>query len=168
MVSLLDLARTDHVLEIGFGPGIAIREAAALATEGVVYGVDHSEVMLRQARRRNAAAIRADRVVLGLASAEHLPNFDAVFDKALAVNSMGFWRDPVSCLRCVRASLRPGGRIAIASQPRCPGATVETSSEAGESIAERLVEAGFSDIQVEMLPLEPPVVCVLATAAVSQ
>jgi SAM-dependent methyltransferase len=163
VVSLLEVARTDRVLEIGFGPGIAIREAADRATDGLVCGVDHSEVTLGQAQRRNAGAIRAGRVDLRLASAEHLPRFDAVFDKVLAVNSIGFWDDPGTCLRSVRALLRPGGLIAIASQPRCPGATAKTSSEAGEDIAMRLVEAGFSDIQVEALPLEPPVVCVLAT-----
>jgi SAM-dependent methyltransferase len=167
VVSLLDLALTDRVQEIGFGPGIAIHEAADRASDGLVCGVDHSEVMLSQARRRNAGAIRAGRVDLRLATAEHLPSFDAHFDKVLAVNSMGFWDDPVTCLHSLRALLRPGGRIAIASQPRCPGATAKTSSEAGEDIAMRLVEAGFSDIRVETLPLDPPVVCVLANSAVS-
>jgi ubiquinone/menaquinone biosynthesis C-methylase UbiE len=167
VVSLLDVARTDRVLEIGFGPGIAIRESAARASDGLVCGVDHSEVMLRQARRRNAEAVRAGRVDLRLATADRLPTFDAPFDKVLAVNSMGFWDDPIACLRSMRSLLRPGGRIAIASQPRCPGATAETSAEAGEDIATRLVEAGFSDVEIETLPLRPPVVCVLATNAAS-
>lgn len=90
VVSLLDVARTDRVLEIGFGPGIAIRESAAHATDGLVCGVDHSEVMLRQAQRRNAQVIRDGRADLRLATADHLPRFDTRFDKVLAVNSMGF------------------------------------------------------------------------------
>jgi SAM-dependent methyltransferase len=167
VVSLLDVARTDRVLEIGFGPGIAIREAAARATGGLVCGVDHSEVMLRQARRRNAEAIRAGRADLRLATADCLPSFDGQFDKVLAVNSIGFWDDPAACLRTIRSLLRPGGRIAIASQPRCPGATAQTSCEAGKHIATRLAEAGFSGTQIETLPLKPPVVCVLATNATS-
>src|SRR5919109_227605 len=61
VVSLLDVQPTDKVLEIGFGPGIAIAELAARATRGKVYGIDHSEVMVRQAGRRNAAAVRAGR-----------------------------------------------------------------------------------------------------------
>jgi SAM-dependent methyltransferase len=162
VVSLLDVARADRVLEIGFGPGIAIREAADRASNGRVCGVDHSEVMVDQARRRNAAAVRAGRVDLRLGTAEHLPNFDTVFDKVFAVNSMGFWDDPVSSLRSIRALLQPGGCIAIASQPRCSGATAKTTSRAGDDIAECLAEAGFSDIRVETLALEPPVACVLA------
>jgi ubiquinone/menaquinone biosynthesis C-methylase UbiE len=164
VISLLDVARTDRVLEIGFGPGIAIRESAARATGGLVCGVDHSEVMLRQARRRNADAARAGRVDLRLATAERLPSFDTQFDKILAVNSMGFWPDPVACLRSIQALLAPGGRIAIVSQPRCPGATAETTCEAGQDIARRLVEAGFSHTEIETLPLKPLVVCVLATS----
>jgi ubiquinone/menaquinone biosynthesis C-methylase UbiE len=167
VVSLLDVKRTDRVLEIGFGPGIAIGESAARATEGLVCGVDHSEVMLGQARRRNARAIRAGRVDLRLGTAEQLPSFDVRFDKVLAVNSMGFWQDPVTCLHSLRVQLRSGGRIAIASQPRCPGATAETTTHAGEEITMRLAEAGFSDIEAETLALEPPVVCVLATSAAS-
>jgi ubiquinone/menaquinone biosynthesis C-methylase UbiE len=59
VVSLLDVQPTDRVLEIGFGPGLAIAELARRATRGHIYGIDHSEVMVRQASKRNAAAIRA-------------------------------------------------------------------------------------------------------------
>jgi ubiquinone/menaquinone biosynthesis C-methylase UbiE len=162
VVSLLDIGPTDRVLEIGFGPGIAIRESANRAVEGVVCGVDHSEVMLRQARRRNAEAVRTGRVDLRLATAERLPLFEYHFDKIFAVNSMGFWNDPERCLESLRTLLRSDGRIALASQPRCSGATAETSAKAGEDIAKRLVNAGFRDLAIETLPLDPPVVCVLA------
>ena len=165
VVSLLDIAPTDRVLEIGFGPGIAIGEVASRAVDGAVCGVDHSDVMVRQARRRNAAAVRAGRVDLRLGTADRLPTFDDGFDKIFAVNSMGFWTDPDRCLESLRTMLRPGGRIAIASQPRCPGATAETSARAGEETAQRLVDAGFDDVEVQTLPLDPPVVCVLATTA---
>jgi SAM-dependent methyltransferase len=164
VVSLLDIAPTDRVLEIGFGPGVAIREAASRAVDGAVCGVDHSEVMLHQARRRNAEAVRAGRVDLRLGTADRLPTFDDQFDKILAVNSMGFWNDPDRCLESLRTMLRSDGRIAIASQPRCPGATAETTAKAGDDIAKRLIDAGFSVVETETLPLDPPVVCVLATA----
>ena len=40
-VSLLDVRPGDRVLEIGFGPGLAIRELSRLAAEGCVCGIDH-------------------------------------------------------------------------------------------------------------------------------
>ena len=52
-VALLDVQPQDHILEIGFGPGLVIRELARRATDGFVLGIDRSEVMVRQAAVRN-------------------------------------------------------------------------------------------------------------------
>jgi SAM-dependent methyltransferase len=159
---LLAVQPDDRVLEIGFGPGIAIEAIARRATNGQVVGVDHSEVMLRQARKRNAAAVRAGRVDLRLGNAEHLPAFDEPFDKILAVNSLMFWDDPVVRLQELRGILRPGGRIAIAYQPRGPGSTDETTAQAGRDLATQFGAAGFTDVRVETLELQPTnAVCVL-------
>jgi len=160
-VGLLGVEPSDHVLEIGFGPGIAIRELSRRATHGFVCGVDHSEVMVRQATRRNADAIRAGRVSLRCGSAEHLPAFEESFDKVLAVNNLGMWREPDERLKEIHRLMRPGGRIAIVSQPRCPGATAETTAAAGREIAARLTAAGFRNIRSDTLALTPPVICVL-------
>ena len=58
--------------------------------------------------------------------------------------------------------LRPGGRVAIVSQPRCPGATAATADRVGLETALRLQEAGFISVRRETLHLRPPVACVLA------
>jgi SAM-dependent methyltransferase len=165
VVSLLDVQPSDRILEVGFGPGIAIAALSDLVRDGVVFGVDHSDVMVRVARRRNAAAIRAGRVDLRLAAADALPDFGAQLDKVVAVNSMGFWSQPVARLKELHGLLRAGGTIAVASQPRCPGATADTSSKAGREIETNLRAAGFSPTRVETLDLDPPVVCVLAVSA---
>src|ERR671918_3106209 len=86
-VSLLDAQPDDRVLEIGFGPGLAILELSRIAHEGYVCGLDHSELMLRQARRRNADGVRRRVVDLRLGSVDALPAFDMPFDKILAVNA---------------------------------------------------------------------------------
>ena len=163
-VDLLDIRPTDRVLELGCGPGVAIEALARRATEGLVVGVDHSAVMISQARRRNAAAVRSGHVRLVHAPIDRLDLVDGPFDAALAVNTVGFWPDPPARLREIRARLRPGGRIAVVSQPRCPGATAATSAAAGEEVATLLSAAGFTQLRVETLDLEPPVVCVLASS----
>lgn len=156
VASLLAVQPTDHVLEIGFGPGLAIAELSRSA--GHVYGLDRSAVMLRQATRRNAAAIRAGRVTLAVGSVEQLPPaLEGPFDAILAVNSLAFWSAPAQRLADLRGRLAPGGRIAIVSQPR---ATVSTS---GREIADLLEAAGFDESRTELLDLDPPAVCVLAT-----
>jgi SAM-dependent methyltransferase len=162
VVSLLDVQPTDRVLEIGFGPGIAIAELSRLASRGRVMGVDHSEVMVRQAKRRAASGVHAGTVDLRLGAVEALPDFGGPVDTILAVNNMGFWPEPVDRLKELRSRLRPGGTIAIASQPRGLGSTSETSARAARDIEEALRQSGFIRMHIETLHLDPPVVCVIA------
>jgi SAM-dependent methyltransferase len=163
VVSLLDVRPAGQILEIGFGPGIAVAELAR-AGAGHVYGIDHSAVMLRQASRRNAAAIRGGRVTLVNASVDQIPpDLGGPFDAILAVNSLAFWPAPAERLAELRRRLAPGGRIAIVSQPRCHGATAGTSRSAADEIENLLRGAGFTQMSTQVLPLSPPVICVLAT-----
>jgi len=108
VVSLLDVQPTDRVLEIGFGPGLAIAELSRrVGDSGHVYGIDHSEVMLRLATRRNASAIAAGRVTLSRASVDQLPpSLGGPFDAILTVNSLGFWPAPTERLEELRRRLR--------------------------------------------------------------
>jgi ubiquinone/menaquinone biosynthesis C-methylase UbiE len=161
-VELLEVHPTDRVIELGCGPGVAVAALADRATRGLVVGVDHSEVVISQARRRNADAIRHGRVRLIHAPVERLQVTDGPFDAALAVNTVGMWPEPTTQLREIGRQLRPGGRIALVSQPRCPGATAATSAAAADRLAAQLLEAGFEDVCVKTLDLDPPAVCVLA------
>src|SRR4029453_9575697 len=124
-VALLDVQPQDHILEIGFGPGFAIRELARRATDGFVLGIDHPEVMVAPATGPNRADVEQGRVELRLGSALDLGDFSKIFDKALAVNNFGMWPEPEARLKDLRGALRPGGRGAIVSEPRCLGATPE-------------------------------------------
>ena len=160
-VSLLDVRPDDRVLEIGFGPGLAIRALGRLAGEGYVCGLDHSELMLRRASRLNAEGLERGTVDLRLASVDDLPAFDEPFDKILAVNATMFWREPVARLEQLRRLLRSGGLIAVAHQPRGPGAGDETAAARGQDMEAALAQAGFSEIRLETLALRPAVVCAL-------
>jgi SAM-dependent methyltransferase len=177
-VGLLAVAPDARVLELGCGPGVALAALAERAVDGLVVGVDHSAVMIRQARRRNAAAVAAGRVHLvcspvedvlpaarpgrGLAGPPAGP-FGTPFDAVLAVNSVGFWPEPEVRLASVRHLLRRDGQIALVAQPRCPGATAATSHSAARELAGFLGRVGFIGIGTTMLDLDPPVACVRAT-----
>jgi ubiquinone/menaquinone biosynthesis C-methylase UbiE len=116
-IELLAVRPGDSVLEIGFGPGVGVALLAERVGTGRVAGVDPSAEMVRQARARNAQAIRAGRVELRRAGADRLPFADAVFDKALAVNSMQIWPDATAGMREVRRVLKPGGQAVLAFTP---------------------------------------------------
>ena len=99
------------------------------------------------------------------ASVEQLPPvLDGPFDAILAINSLAFWPDPAERLAELRRRLAAGGRIAIASQPRCPGATADTSRSAARKVEDLLKDAGFTHLSTQTLPLSPPVACVLAAS----
>jgi trans-aconitate methyltransferase len=162
-VDQLDVRPTDRVLEIGFGPGVAVEALAARATEGVVHGIDHSELMVRAAGRRNAAAVAEGRVVLRAAGVNALDDRLHPLDLVLAVNNLGMWPDPPARLRHLRSLLRPGGRIAVGTQPREPGADEGTARRVADTTAGLLADAGFADIETRHLDLTPPMVLVIGT-----
>ena len=158
-IGLLGLGPGDRLLEVGCGPGVAI--AAAAGRGAHVVGVDRSPVMIDQARHRNRQAVRHGQVELHAAPVERLPDLGAPFDAALAVNTLGFWTDPVAVLSTIAGKLRPGGTIAVVSQPRSKRATAEHTRAAGEHFRDLLEQAGYEDLRSETLDLDPPAVCVL-------
>ena len=116
-LSFLHLHEADRVLEIGFGHGRTIERAAKRVPSGSVAGIDHSEAMLRAARRRCAALIADGRVQLQCADSARLPFPNGSFEKALGVHTLYFWQPPAAHLREVRRVLVPGGRLVLAFRP---------------------------------------------------
>jgi ubiquinone/menaquinone biosynthesis C-methylase UbiE len=140
VMDLLEIQRSDKVLEVGFGPGVGIRLLARLASAGYVAGVDPSGEMVEQATARNADVIRSGRVDLRHGSVESLPFEDNTFDKALAINSMQIWPDAVGGLQEIRRVMRSGGRVALGFTPY--------SGQPNSGLTETLYEAGFTQTHV--------------------
>ncbi len=159
-LDLLQLKPADHVLEIGFGPGWAIEQAAQRVPRGQVAGLDTSVTMLHDASRRNAAAIRAGQVQLQLGIESPLPLGAGIVDKAYAVNSFQFWTESHQGLLEVRRVLKPGGRLAITVQPMW-AKTGEEATAYATSVKAQIAEAGFANVRVETLHLSPLCFCIL-------
>lgn len=141
VIGLLKLQPSDKVLEVGFGPGLAIeRLAEREPSAAFVAGVDVSCEMVEQAKKRNAEAIARGCVALRQGAAEHLPFDDATFDKAMAVNSMQVWSDAIAGLREIHRVLKPGSRIALGFTPY--------SGQANRGLSELLTAGGFSQAHV--------------------
>jgi SAM-dependent methyltransferase len=165
VLALLGIRPDDVVLEVGFGPGLAIEGAAALATEGKVVGVDHSPLMLEQATRRNALPIAVGRVELLLGTTARVAGLPDRFDKVFSINVFMFWRDPAAELRSLRRSMKPGGTMAVALQPRRKGASEADVHEAAAAMSSALRDAGFVDVRVEILEMSPvDTACALGVA----
>lgn len=102
-----------QVLDVGCGNGESTREAARLARDGHVTGVDLSARMLDLASRRaekegltNVAFEQADAQIADLGEAR--------YDRVISRTGAMFFGDPVAAFTNLARALRPGGRIVLA------------------------------------------------------
>jgi ubiquinone/menaquinone biosynthesis C-methylase UbiE len=96
--------------------------------------------MVRKARRRNAAAVRAGHVDLRQAAVDMLPFDDGAFDKVVSINTMQVWPDIPAGLREVRRVAKSQGRIALAFTPY--------SGQSADGLVETVAAAGFADARL--------------------
>jgi ubiquinone/menaquinone biosynthesis C-methylase UbiE len=159
IVDLLDVQPHDRVLDVGFGPGLTIALIAERSPSTLVAGVDPSEVMLRQAIRRNRAAMQEGRIDLRLGTVSELPYPDRHFTKACAVHSLYFWHSVEDGLSEVGRVLAPEGRLVIAVRMRHEQAGRFDPSRFGltdEDLAEivaTLGSVGFGDVATQQQKL---------------
>jgi SAM-dependent methyltransferase len=167
-VDLLGLQPSERVLEIGFGPGIALARAADCLKHGQVVGLDHSRTMYDMATRRNRRAIAAGRISLVVGSVEELdrieePAIAGPFEHIFGLNVVMFWKDPVRVFEMLRQRLCSNGQLAFTFQPRLGALTDEAALSAASQMAEQLRDAGFRSIRLECLQtISPMAVCVIA------
>ena len=140
VVDLLEVRPNDNVLEVGFGPGVIIQHLSKAASAGRVAGIDPSREMFEQAHARNATAIQSGHVDLRRGSVDSLPFDDNSFDKALAINSMQVWPDPVAGLREIGRVMKSRGRVALGFTPH--------SGQPNKGLTEALSTAGFTNANV--------------------
>ena len=151
----LEVQPSDAVLEIGFGTGRLVRKIAKKAREGLVAGVDPSQLMLEKAERRTRRFRRKGRVELKLGEAAALPWPDACFDKAAALHSFQFWADPNHDVAEVRRVLKPGGLLVLvlrAHKGRGPKWLPNPVSRTDQEIAgvfQLLSAGGFRETRLE-------------------
>jgi ubiquinone/menaquinone biosynthesis C-methylase UbiE len=144
-LSQLDLQPDDHILEIGFGPGLGVEQAAEMATDGFVAGVDISGTMVQQASWRNTRGITDGRIELQQGTVLDLPYERDTFDIVFAINSLHHWPDSAGGLREIRRVLKPGGLIAITEQPHGAQSIVDIQKR-GDDLEAQLVEVGLHKV----------------------
>jgi ubiquinone/menaquinone biosynthesis C-methylase UbiE len=160
-LSLLDVQPVDHILEIGFGSGLALEQLAPQLTAGSLIGIDFSHTMVRMASRRNARSIQAGHVKLLCGDASHLPFEDASFDKIYSIHSLYFWPDPELVVQEILRVLKPGGIICLTflSQDRWPGSGVGTDKchvYSADDIIKMLLGGGFTWAHIDQGPADKP------------
>jgi arsenite methyltransferase len=100
----------EHVIVVGFGPGIGLVALLDRVTPASVIAVDPSRAMMRAAQRRLAGHRHAQLVELRAVPASEITG-PAIFDVAIAVNTEQLWDPHRASVQAVSDVLRPGGRF---------------------------------------------------------
>ena len=173
------IGKQDIILDVGCGGGRTVSKLAAIATQGKVYGIDHSTESVAVAMRTNKQWIEIARVEIREASVSRLPFSDGAFDLITAVETHFWWPALPTDMREVLRSLKPGGRLIIIAEVYKGAATL--TSKAAERYSEKtgmallsveehrelLTDAGYSDVQVITEPTKGWICCIGSKAPVS-
>ena len=179
-LSQASIGKQDIILDVGCGGGRTVSKLAAIATQGKVYGIDHSTESVAMAMRTNKQWIDIARVEVREASVSRLPFSDGAFDVVTAVETHFWWPALPSDLREVLRVLKPGGRLIIIAEVY-KGASAFTS-KAVERYSEKtgmallsvkehrelFTDAGYSDVQVNTEPSKGWICCIGSRAPVSK
>ena len=164
------------MLDIGCGTGRSAIEAARLASEGSVLGIDLSSQMLAYAREQ-AAAEGVTNVTFVQGDAQVHPFEPGAADVAISDSGAMFFGDPVAAFTNIAGGLRPGGRLALLAWRELqdnewlttirgalalgrelgtppPDAPTPFSLADPDRVQARLTAAGFGEIQLE--PVDEP------------
>ena len=148
------------ILDVGCGGGRTVGKLAAIATQGKVYGIDHSDESVAATKRMNAQWIKIGRVEVRQGSVSQLQFPDGMFDLITAVETHFWWPNLPDDLREVLRVLKPGGALILIAEVY-KGANT-TVSRLAEKYASRtcmnllsvdehrklFIHAGYSEVQV--------------------
>jgi ubiquinone/menaquinone biosynthesis C-methylase UbiE len=154
------IGRGDTILDVGCGGGRTVSKLAAVATQGKVFGIDHSAESVAASTSANAAWITLGRVEIRHGSVSRLPFPDDTFHLVTAVETHFFWPDLAADMREVLRVLKPGGTLVLVAEiyrggkmiperyvdkfVAMTGMTLLTIDEHRELFA----RAGYADIEV--------------------
>lgn len=138
----------DTVVDVGCGPGVAVRHAARYGA--VAIGVDPAPVMLRVAKLRGPRRT-GERYLEGTAEALPLPDRSARILWSIA--TVHHWADIDAGLEEARRVLLPGGRLVAIERETGAGARGLashgwTNRQAAE-FSDLCRDHGFTDVRVE-------------------
>jgi len=103
---------TDRVLDIGCGTGQSTRDAARAASSGSAHGIDLSQQMLDDARRRSTAEGLTN-VTFEYGDAQVHEFGSGTYDVAISRFGAMFFNDAGAAFANIGRGLKPGGRLVL-------------------------------------------------------
>jgi ubiquinone/menaquinone biosynthesis C-methylase UbiE len=155
VVRQASLSHEDVVVDVGCGPGTAVRRARRGGAAQVI-GIDPGAQMLRVARWITTAR-RIDNVRFFDGSAERLPLDAATATVVWAIQSVHHWSDRARGLTEALRVLAPGGRLVLLERVVTPGArglaAHGLAQAEADDLASLLGRLGFAEVAHRLAPL---------------
>ena len=117
IASELELTGTESMLEIGCGTGDALAEISAQIPYGIVLGLDHSALMVKQAINKNRNNTNVKVQLTDFAKFTAQPQS---FDQILLSNVHQFWGEPVAYFQQIARLLKSSGSLTVAIRVHNP------------------------------------------------
>lgn len=105
-----------RILDVGCGGGRTLEKLAAIATDGMVYGIDYADGSVAVSREHNARMIEQGRVLVEKGSVSQLPFALNTFDLVTAIETQYYWPDLAGDMREILRVLKPGGRLIVIAE----------------------------------------------------
>ena len=153
-IEKLNLKPSDYLLEIGFGSGSTFMKIAEKLSTGFIGGIDHSEVMFRQAASKNQKYINENKTRLECGIVRNLNYPENYFDIIYGSNVHFFWKNPVDEFGKLYTLLKPGGRLVMVFQPRW-AKSEDQIKEIAEQTKKQYEELGLDNIEIDFKSMNP-------------
>lgn len=112
-IEQMNLQPNDQVLEIGHGSAKHLDKLFDKHETLSYTGLEISELMHQQAKQYHSQALPEMKAQFVLVDGETIPFHTAEFDKIFTVNTLYFWKNPLTFLSEIAAVLKPTGRFCI-------------------------------------------------------
>lgn len=145
-VEFMDIQPSDHVLEIGCGPGAGAEAICSRLTSGKLFAIDRSESGVDRTKRRNARFIQAGRLTVRQIDLATLRVPVKRLNKVYAFNVNLFWvRDCADEIALLHERVVPGGAVYLFFEAKFP----EQMPTVIEKASSALADGGFRVSVVE-------------------
>jgi len=139
-VDFMDVQPSDHILEIGCGPGAGAELICSRLETGKLFAIDRSESGVDRTKRRCAAFIKAGRLTVRQIDLATLRVPVKRLNKVFAFNVNLFWvRDCADEVALLHERVLPGGAVHLFYESTRPEQVPEMIRKASAS----LTEGGF-------------------------
>jgi ubiquinone/menaquinone biosynthesis C-methylase UbiE len=167
---IANLSTSDAVVDVGCGPGAAVRQARKSGAARAV-GIDPSPHMLRVARRVTTFR-HLDGAVFLEGTAENVPLDARSANVVWAIQSVHHWKNPRQGLRESRRVLAPGGRLILAEKSVTPGARGHArhglTEEQADEMVRLIAQTGFVGVTKQSVSAGRRTLVVITASAPAQ